>query len=523
VAYLDQDHGPIYSTNLYQFVLGNEAGIADYKADIIFSQLEIDGNWQLDKLSGGQLRRAGLAKVLVHHPDILLLDEPTNHLDIKLIEWLEGFVKEYNGTVVCISHDRSFLTNVTNKVWWLDAGVVRKSDRGFSYFEQWQEEVVEQAARQLQKLSKKVGTEDDWLTYGVTARRKRNQKRLADLIEMREKLRNNKAAHANSKHKIQASLEDTKKSQFIIEAENIEFAYGAKKLINSFSFKVKKGEKIGIVGPNGVGKSTLLKMLTKELEPSLGKVKHGSDLAISYLDQTRSALDMNSSIKENLCPGGGFYLEVGNKTLHIASYLKQFLFDPTLLDTKICVLSGGQLARLLIAKMLIDPGNLLILDEPTNDLDLDTIEILLEILFDYSGTAIIVSHDRDFLDRLVSRTLVFADNGKIIEVVGGYKDYINIYNNKVTEQKKALKIKNSYENSCNLVKNKLSYNHQRELELLPQEIKTLESKICAIEELLSDETLFVRDNQKFNLLSQELVLCNSQLEEKINRWLELEN
>lgn len=521
IAYLNQNYKIPQKQTLYQFILGEDLETLKYKADIIFSQLEIDGNSQIDQLSGGQLRRACLAKTLIDEPEILLLDEPTNHLDIKLIEWLEDFIKSYRGTVVCISHDRRFLSNVTNKVWWLDKGIVRKSDKGFKYFEQWQEEVIEQETRELQKLNKKMQVEDDWLTYGVTARRKRNQKRLSSLISLREKLRDHQAQLVSSKQRIQAYLDETKKTQFIIEAENISFGYGKDKLINNFSIRVKKGERIGIIGPNGAGKTTLLKILTKQLQPYEGRVKHGSELDISYMDQNRSALNMDDTLEETICPGGASYLEIGQRVIHVASYLKQFMFDPRALSAKISILSGGQANRLLLAKTLIKPGNFLILDEPTNDLDMDTIEILLEILFDYTGTSIIVSHDRDFLDRLVNKTLVFNGKGDIIEVVGGYQDYLKLAKSLENPPPASIKKSPVADTRPTSSSTKLSYKHQRELELLPQEISLLEKRIAEIEEILSDQNLFTNDNNRFNLLSEELKIATCKLEEKINRWLEL--
>jgi ATP-binding cassette subfamily F protein uup len=522
VGYLNQSHPICEKQNLYQFILGSDWQALKYKADIILSQLEISGEDQIDELSGGQIRRAHLAKVLIDEPEILLLDEPTNHLDIKLIEWLESFVQSYRGTVLCISHDRAFLSNVTNKVWWIDKAIIRKSDKGFKYFEQWHEEVVEQEARELQKLSKKMQVEDDWLTYGVTARRKRNQKRLTTLIALREKLRNSQAQVVNSKQRIQAYLDESKKTQFIIEAEKISFGYGQQKLINDFSIRVKKGERIGIVGPNGAGKTTLLKILTKQLQPTEGRVRHGTELDIAYMDQNRSALKMEDTLEETICPGGASYVTIGDRTIHVASYLKQFMFDPKEINSKISILSGGQANRLLLAKTLICPGNLLILDEPTNDLDMETIEILLEILFDYTGTSIIVSHDRDFLDRLVNKTLVLNGAGVITEVIGGYQDYLKMNKQLSKPAASSAKKKEVLETKNNHDSGKLSYNQQRELSLLPKEIESLEKRILEIEELLSDQDLFVKDNNKFTALSKELKISQFELEKKISRWIELE-
>jgi ATP-binding cassette subfamily F protein uup len=533
ISYLTQNYKVSKHQTIYQFILGPENIDEKYKADIILSELEIDGNKNIAELSGGQFRRACLAKSLIDSPELLLLDEPTNHLDIKLIEWLEEFIKSYSGAIVCISHDRSFLSNVTNKVWWLDKGIVRKSDKGFKHFETWQEEVIEEETKTLQKLSKKLQVEDDWLTYGVSARRKRNQKRLAGLLELREKLRNQQISATNAKQKIQASIDETKKTQFIIEADGICFDYNSqleqksssqiKPLITNFNIRVKKGEKIGIVGPNGTGKTTLLKILTKQLLPTSGKIKHGTDLDISYLDQTRNNLVMDQTLQEILCPGGGCYVEIAGKTMHVASYLKQFLFDPRLLSAKVSILSGGEGNRLLLAKTLIKPGNLLILDEPTNDLDMDTIEILLEILSEYTGTCIIVSHDRDFLNRLVNRTLVFEDNGNILEVCGGYDDYEKFYKKPQVEVKK-LSIEKEIKTKNTIMHRpgKISYKYQRELELLPKEISVLEKEISDIESSLSDDNLFLSDPGKFNLLTNKLNYDRVKLEEKIARWIEID-
>jgi ATP-binding cassette subfamily F protein uup len=524
VSYLNQSYQVTKKQNLYQFILGEKFEEIKYKADIILAEFEIDGNKQMDELSGGQLKRACLAKTLIDSPELILLDEPTNHLDIKLIEKLEQFIQSYQGCVVCISHDRSFLSNVTNKVWWLDKGVIRKSDQGFRYFEKWQEEVIEQETRELQKLNKKLKVENDWLAHGVTARRKRNQQRLTQLFYLREKLRNQQTNVNNTRQKIQTYLEEAKKTKFIIEADNISYAYGTQKLISNFSFRVKKGEKIGIIGPNGTGKTTLLKLLTKELAPLTGKVKHGTELNISYLEQTKNSLKPELTIHELLCPGGSFYLEIGDRVIHAASYLKQFMFDPRLLSAKISILSGGEINRLLLAKILIKPGNLLILDEPTNDLDMDTIEILLEILFEYDGTCLIVSHDRDFLNRLVNRTLVFDGKEGIVDVIGGYDDYIKFHTKSQIEIKKSSQLK--AQNNPNTKSNrpsKLSYKYQRELQILPQEIELLEQQITQLNQSLSEEDLFANNKEKFDKLATQLTITNQQLEEKINRWIELEN
>ncbi len=536
ISYLDQNPKLDKQQSIYNFILGQEAQEAKYKADIILSQLEIDGDQQLLQLSGGQLRRASLAKALMGDPQLLLLDEPTNHMDIRMIEWLEDYVKKYQGTIVCISHDRSFLSNVTNKVWWLDRGIIHKSDKGFKYFEVWQEEMMLQEERELQKLNKKMQAENQWLFGGISARRKRNQKRLTALFSLRQKLHSARAQVLNAKQKIQTSLDEAKKTQFIIEAQNISFGYDdSKMLVSNFDFRVKKGEKIGIIGPNGTGKTTLLKLLTKQLAPSIGRVKHGSNLEISYLEQTRQDIKLNSTLQEVLCPSGSYYIELGGRVVHAASYLKQFMFDPRLLSARVSILSGGELNRLLLAKLLIKPGGLLILDEPTNDLDMDTIEILLELLFDYTGTCIVVSHDRDFLNRLVDRSLIFRKDQEVLDIVGGYEDYTKLClpETKVARGKSII----TELDDKNLAKNKdpkkpeaqrpepqkLSYKYQRELQNLPLEIHALEQEITALELALQDGDLFSNNRAKFDSFAFGAQDARRMLEEKMQRWIELED
>jgi ATP-binding cassette subfamily F protein uup len=524
VGYLKQDMKSLPAGKIYDFILSDFADPESnkYHADIILKQLEIDGEAELKNCSGGQVRRACLVKALINKPDILLLDEPTNHLDIQAIEWLEEYIKNYPGAVICISHDRMFQENITNRVWWIDRGVLRKSNRGFKYYDQWREEIIISEEAALRKMNRKLEVERGWLGTGVTARRKRNQKRLANLHSLRETFKAQQSHLYQAKAKVQIELaEEMKKTKFIIEAEHISYKFPGKKLFDDFSFKVKKGEKIGVIGPNGVGKSTLIRLLTKELEPASGKVKHGTNIEITYFDQHRSDLNPNYSLKKTLCPGGGDQVLLKDKTMHIAGYLKKFMFDPKNLGNKVSTLSGGEANRLLLAKALINPGNLFILDEPTNDLDMDSLEMLLEILADYTGTLIIVSHDRDFLERLVTRTLVFAGN-EIIDLYGGYDDYLKYYKKDInlpTGKNKTTKV------AIPLVApapQKLSYKYMRLLETLPGEIETLEKQIKTIEEQLSKPNLYNSDNKKFNQLSQSLEQAKIDLERKLEQWLEVE-
>ena len=524
IGYLKQDLKIIPNGSIYDFILSDfkDQEANKYSADIILSQLGIDGNTEMKHCSGGQVRRACLAKALVNKPDILLLDDPTNHLDIDAIEWLEGFVKSYHGAIICISHDRKFQENITNRVWWIDRGNLRKSSKGFKYYDEWREEIIDDEEAVLRRMNRKLEAEKSWLNGGVTGRRKRNQKRLNNLHRLRDSLREHESHLRQAKSKLQIELaQEMKKTKFIIEAEDISYSFPGKKLFNNFTFKVKKGEKIGVIGSNGVGKSTLIRLLTKELEAESGKVKHGTNIDITYFDQHRTELNPEHSLKKTLCPGGGDQIFLQDRYVHVATYLKNFLFDPKILDDKVSTLSGGEANRLLLAKALINPGNLFILDEPTNDLDMDSLEMLLEILADYTGTLIVVSHDRDFLERLVTRTLVFADD-KIIDLYGGYEDYLKYYKKDTKDSKSTKKKIEQKEAAKTQAPQKLTYKYARLLEVLPGEIDRLENRISEIEIELSAPELYSKKPAKFSSLSKELQSSKCLLEQKLDQWLEVE-
>ncbi|AFB24094.1 ABC transporter ATP-binding protein uup [Rickettsia rickettsii str. Colombia] len=524
-GYLRQDIPIKTHLTVYDFVLqqtDSTKEIDKYQIDIILEKLQINGTDNLSTYSGGQLSRASLAKALILEPEILLLDEPTNHLDIATIEWLEEFVKSYKGAIICVSHDRTFLSNVTNKIWWLDRGILRKSDKGFKFFDEWQTIIIDQEEAALRKLNKKLSQENEWLNAGVTARRKRNQKRLADLKALRAITQEQTAKLASSTQRVRAELaENIAKSKFIIEADNITFSYKNTKIIDNFSFRVKNGEKIGIIGANGSGKSTFIKLLTKQLTPESGKIIYGGNLDISYFDQHREKLEPNHTLQQTLCPTGGdqVFLPHG-KTMHVAGYLKQFMFNPKLLNAKTAILSGGEANRLLLAKILMNPGNLLILDEPTNDLDMDSLEILLDILTDYSGTLIVVSHDRDFLERLVTRTLVFAQ-GKIHDLTGGYEDYKQYFTTFPIAKKASKPLPLTAQKEP--LNKKLSYKYQRLLETLPNYIEKLEISIKHLEKELEDVNLYLDNPQKYNSITSQLINDQNKLDELLNQWLEIQD
>ncbi len=522
IGYLKQDMKIKLDGDIYNFVLSvfDDPESNKYNADIILKQLGIDGNMELKSCSGGQMRRVCLARALITQPDILLLDEPTNHLDIKIIEWMEDYIKSYPGAVICISHDRAFQENISNKVWWIDRGRLRKSDKGFKYYEEWRQEIITSEEAVLRKMNRKLEAEQNWLHGGVTARRKRNQKRLANLHRLRETLRVHQSKLKNAKAKLQIELaEEMKKTKFIIDAENISYNFPGNKLFSNFTFKVKKGEKIGVIGPNGAGKSTLIKILTKDLDPATGRVKHGTNIDITYFDQHRTELNPQYSLKRTLCPGGGDQVFLQDRSMHVAAYLKKFMFDPKTLENKVATLSGGEANRLLLAKALMNPGNFFILDEPTNDLDMDSLEMLLEILADYKGTLIIVSHDRDFLERLVTRTLVFTGND-IIDLYGGYEDYLKYHK----KEEKIIKTVKSTRQEPKIKKNsqKLSYKYARLLEVLPDEINKLEERILDLEKLLTQPNLYLENKKKFDEYMLQLQEAKDNLNNKIEQWLEVE-
>ncbi|MBU6140656.1 MAG: ATP-binding cassette domain-containing protein [Proteobacteria bacterium] len=501
-----------------------------YLIDIICDNLQIDKSALTQNLSGGQKRRANLARALVLEPDILLLDEPTNHLDLEVIEWLEEYLRGFRGALVVISHDRKFLERISNKVFWLRAGQLKVNTNGYKNFDEWSRGIIEQEQRQLDNLQKKVNLESGWLQTGVTGRRKRNIGRLHYLLELRTKLEaTRKLVNANHNQiKIVTQKLEEDAPQVILALNNVSKDFGEKKLIEKFTLKILRGERIGIVGKNGTGKSTFLKMIIGETKPDMGTVKPAKDINISYFDQSRSAIKPTSSIQEILCDSGGDYVKLANgKTAHICGYLKNFMFDPNDREALAGTLSGGQQNRLLLAKTLANPGNFMILDEPTNDLDMDTLDMLVDYLERYQGTLIVVSHDRDFLDNVATSILAFEGNGVVESHIGGYSDYIN-------SQKQAPSlIKESQERSLrdsqNLVDSKdegvkqlkkTSYKYKYELEKLPAKIEKLEAKIHELSEELSN----TEDRNSANLahISMEIAKYQKELDAAENRWLELE-
>ncbi len=554
LGYLSQSEHLPANVTVYDFILDG-LKIDEHKTyvvDIVCDHLQIDRNALTHNLSGGQKRRVNLARALVLEPDILLLDEPTNHLDLEIIEWLENYLQSFPGALIVISHDRTFLEKVSNKVFWLRAGQVKINNDGYKNFDEWSSGIIEHERRELENLQKKVTLESGWLQTGVTGRRKRNIGRLHYLMDLRTKLEaQRKLVRANQSYiKIESQKVEEDAPQVILSFNNVSKTYGEKKVIDKFTLKILRGERIGIIGKNGSGKSTLLKMMVGEIQPDSGTVKPARDIALSYFDQSRSKIKPTSSIQEILCESGGEYVTMaGGKTMHICGYLKNFLFDPNDREALAGTLSGGQQNRLLLAKTLANPGNFMILDEPTNDLDMDTLDMLQEYLEKYEGTLIVVSHDRDFLDNIATSILAFEGDGKIVSHLGGYSDYLEykeahchpersegsrksggkaneILRYAQNDRKETQNDRKEGQNERNESKSnrseakKFSFKHKVELEKLPAKIEKLETKIQELSEELSE----TEDRSSANLahIAMEIAKFQKELDDCETRWLELE-
>ena len=478
------------------------------------------------ELSGGEARRAGLARVLAPEPDIVLLDEPTNHLDLPTIEWLEEEVRSSRSAFVIISHDRRFLERTTGATVWLDRGATKRLDRGFSHFEEWRDKVLEEEERDLQKLDRKIVREEHWLRYGVTARRTRNERRLAALHQLRADRKNARRAVGTVEMEASAVRESGK---LVIEAVGISKSYGERTLVRDFSTRIQRGDRVGLVGPNGAGKTTLLKMLIGESEPDEGRVRIGTKLDIAFLDQKRAALRDDLSVSDALTDGRGDQVMVNGEARHVAGYLKDFLFSPEQIRTPVGNLSGGERARLLLAKVLATPANLLVLDEPTNDLDMETLDLLQELIANYPGTVLLVSHDRDFLDRTVTSVISPSGGGVWLEYAGGYSDMAA--QRKGAEKEAAATAKAapkpaaaSKPSGAGASGNaaKLSFKQKFALENLPKEIAALEADIAKAEAEMADPALFSKNPDRFAKLARTIEEKRASLAAKEDEWLELE-
>ena len=533
IGYLNQEFINLSDKNIFQELVSsiNDDEEKKFKIDIITEALNINLKSKLIDLSGGQLRKVGLAKALINEPDILLLDEPTNHLDLEVVEWLENYLNKYKGTIICVSHDRTFLSNVTNKVFWIDRGDLKISPKGFKFFDEWSQSLLEQEEKELKNRKQSLSVDIDWASKGVKARVKRNVRRLEQIKLMQKKLEEDESSYrrAISKIKVNANIKFKDHAKSISEFFNVSKLFKTNseeiKILENFNFKINKGDRIGILGGNGSGKTTFLKLLLKEEIPDKGTIKNFKNIEFSYFDQKRSDLFLKETIKKNMCPSGGDYINVMGKDRHVYGYLKEFQFDPKILNDYVSTLSGGQKNRLMLAKILANPKSCLILDEPTNDLDMDTLDLLEEILMNYKGTLIIVSHDRDFLDQTVTRILAFQGDGSVIDCIGGYSDYLKL-------KKNSFKNKNLMRHDLNKVKkdnqskisnnNRLTYKLEHELSIIPSEIEKLEIIILQMNNILSDADLYTKNIDKFLESSKILQMSKKKLDELETRWLELD-
>lgn len=511
-----------------------EAGLGPgddaYRVTYLLEHLGLTGQENPANLSGGEARRAALARVMAPEPDILMLDEPTNHLDLPTIEWLESELQQTRSALVLISHDRRFLERVSTSTVWLDRGQSRRLNRGFAHFEEWRDKVLEEEELEQHKLGKAIEREEHWMRYGVTARRKRNMRRVGELQAMRAEYRGHKGPQGT----VQATVTEGRESgKLVIEAEAITKAYGERMIVAPFSLRVHRGDCIGLVGPNGAGKTTLLKMLTGQLEPDSGWVKLGTNLEIATLDQKREELNPNDTLAHYLTDGRGDNLLVNGEVKHVTGYMKDFLFQPEQARTPIRNLSGGERARLILARILARPTNLLILDEPTNDLDIETLDLLQEIVAGFSGTVILVSHDRDFLDRTVTSTIAPANpdqpDGRWIEYAGGYSDMMAQRKGAAEEKRKAERQEKAkaapsapFSQEPGKAKAKLSFKQKFALENLPKEMEKAQEEIAKREQRMADPELFAKDQAAFNKLAQEMEKLCEKLEAMEEEWLELE-
>ena len=494
----------------------------DYKADILIDKFSIQADAAPGEASGGEKRKAALARALISEPDILLLDEPTNHLDMPSIEKLEEIIAAFRGAVIVISHDRMFLGNVSETMFWLDRGTLRRSNRGFKYFEEWQEQVIDQEIIEQKYLSKKIEEETEWLHKGVTARRRRNMGRLRRLQQLRLERKEQIKRIGSVDLEI---AEGDFRSKLVIEAKHIFKSFGSRDIVKDFSVRIIKGNKIGIVGPNGAGKTTLIKLLTRRLEPDGGFVRLGKNLEEAYFDQNRITLDPKKTLWQTLC-GKGDHIWVRGQYRHVVAYLKDFLFRPDQAQCPVSALSGGEKNRLMLAVALAQPSNFLVLDEPTNDLDMDTLDLLQEVLDDYAGTVLLVSHDRDFIDRVVTSVIYMPGDGTVYEHAGSYSDLLAKLSARtaVAPVKKQPKPETARPPlpAAPARTVRLSYNQQRLLEVLPAEIEQLEKTISEISQSLSDPDLYVADPEVFNRLSARLPELQEQKDSKETQWLELQ-
>jgi ABC transport system ATP-binding/permease protein len=528
VRYLPQEPDLTgYATTLAYAEAGLGPTDDPHQARYLLLQLGLTGDEDPGALSGGELRRAALAHVLAPAPDILLLDEPTNHLDLPAIEWLEAHLAGQRCALVLISHDRRFLENLSRTTVWLDRGRTRRVEIGFRAFEAWRDEQLAEEEAAQHKLDRKIVREEHWVRYGVTARRKRNIRRMANLQALRESRRTHRRAAGTAT--ISVSEADLS-GKLVVEAEEIAKAFDGRPIVTGFSHRLLRGDRLGVVGPNGSGKTTLVGLLTGALPPDSGEVRLGANVEMAALDQGRESLDPGWTLSEALTGGRGDIVTIGGQKKHIGAYMKDFLFSPEQARTPLSALSGGERGRLMLARALAKPSNLLVLDEPTNDLDLETLDILEEMLASYTGTVILISHDRDFLDRTVSAVLVPEGDGRWAEYAGGYTDMLAQRGADVVRamasapKSRAPRAGEQGERTSTAAtpKRRLSFKEKHALESLPGQIAALQATLRQLQDRLSDPDAYTRDRQAFAKATEMLGATQTQLAAAEERWLELE-
>ena len=529
ISYFNQnfffiDEGQSIEKEIFSILLDKNE---DFQIDIFCNYLGLDKNSLIKNLSGGQKRRVGLIKTLINKSDILLLDEPTNHLDLDTIIWLENYLKRLDCAILCVSHDRQFLKNFTNKIFWIDRSKIKINNHGYADFESWSKTLLAQEERELQNRKQFVNIEVNWANKGVKARVKRNTRRLEQARELQQNLDQDISAFKKATKKIEIKLvkDDTKNFRHVAEFHNASFYYHSEQnLLKNFNLKINKKDRIGLLGSNGSGKSTFLKILLGEVALKEGSLKIRKELEFSYFDQLRNDLKDSKPIKKILVPSGGDYLKANQKERHVCSYLKDFHFDPSKANDPVGSLSGGMKNRLLLSKVLANPKSGLILDEPTNDLDTDTLDLVESMLSEYNGTLIVVSHNRDFLDKLVNKILYFKGNGEVLIFNGGYNDFLAHKDELIGLPKASQNDDKSEEPSkkSNISnKKKITFKLKFELDNLPKEIDQIKEDLKALDKILSNPNLFNEDQDKFIETSEKIGALQLLLEEKEDRWLEL--
>ncbi|WP_404336434.1 ABC-F family ATP-binding cassette domain-containing protein [Sphingomonas sp. MMS12-HWE2-04] len=515
VILLEQEPRMTGCATLRDYVLSGDDAPQPHEAEAIADQLGIDLSRDASTASGGERRRAAIARALAQDPDVLLLDEPTNHLDLAAIEWLEDWLTRYRGAFIVISHDRTFLTRLTRQTLWLDRGTIRRAEVGFGGFEAWTDQVYAEEERNAQRLDAKLKLEEHWLQRGVTGRRRRNQGRLEKLKEMRATRAAMTGPQGTAKL---VTAADDNQTKVVIDVKHVTKRFGDRTIIKDLTLRITKGDRIGIVGANGAGKSTLLKLLTGEIQPDEGSVRLAKTLDGIVIDQQRSLMAPDKTVRDVLADGGDWIDVLGSRK-HIHGYLKEFLFDPSLAEAKVGTLSGGERSRLLLAREFARHSNLLVLDEPTNDLDLETLDLLQEVIADYEGTVLIVSHDRDFLDRTVTVTLGLDGSGSVDVVIGGYADWEAQRRPKQEAKKAAAKPAAAPE--APKPRTKLTYKDQRDYDLLPKRIEEIEAQIAHDEAAMADPSLYTKDPARFAQLNDGIARLRDEKDAAEMRWLEL--